>query len=89
VFDSTTTKANMKKDRITELALANGFKLKAQPDGTEALNPYVFDFARAIIGEAQKYDQTALELCAICGWKAVIPDECCLNCEHEKRENKS
>jgi hypothetical protein len=28
-----------------------------------------------------EYDQTALELCDVCGWKAVVPDECCLNCK--------
>ena len=39
----------MTNDDITRTALATGFKLKEQPDGTMALNPYVFDFARAII----------------------------------------
>lgn len=39
-------------DRITQIALDNGFKLKEQPDGSMALNPYVFDFARALIREA-------------------------------------
>ena len=29
----------------------------------------------------QSYDQAALELCDVCGWKAVVPDECCLNCK--------
>jgi len=29
----------------------------------------------------QEYDQTALELCNVCGWKTLIPGECCLNCE--------
>lgn len=38
----------MKKDQIIALALANGFKLKQQPNGEMALNPYVFDFANAI-----------------------------------------
>lgn len=38
----------MTDDQITQVALANGFKLKQQPDGTMALNPYVFEFARAI-----------------------------------------
>ena len=28
-----------------------------------------------------EYDQAALELCDVCGWKAVVPDECCLNCK--------
>jgi len=29
----------------------------------------------------EPYDQTALELCKVCGWKTLIPGECCLNCE--------
>ena len=39
----------MTPEQITALALANGFKLKTQPDGTKALNPYVLDFARALL----------------------------------------
>ena len=34
---------------ITAMALGNGFKLKQQPDGGLALNPYVFEFARALL----------------------------------------
>jgi len=34
---------------IQQLALANGFKLKEQPDGAMALNPYVFAFSRALL----------------------------------------
>jgi hypothetical protein len=49
----------MTKDEITALALANGFKLKEQPDGSMALNTYVFDFARAlekaVLERAAKY----------------------------------
>jgi hypothetical protein len=30
------------------------------------------------------YDQTALALCGECGWKTLIPGECCLNCDHNK-----
>ena len=30
------------------------------------------------------YDQTALELCITCGWKTLIPGDCCLNCERFK-----
>jgi hypothetical protein len=40
---------DMHKDRVTALALTNGFKLKEQPDGSMALNPYVFDFAVALL----------------------------------------
>jgi len=29
----------------------------------------------------EPYDQTALELCGVCGWKTLIPDDGCLNCE--------
>ena len=39
----------MTNDQIKELALAYGFKLKEQSDGTMDLNPYVYDFARALI----------------------------------------
>ena len=38
----------MSKQQIKELALANGFKLKEQPDGSMDLNPYVYDFAAAL-----------------------------------------
>lgn len=34
---------------IRQLALAAGFKLKPQPDGSDDLNPYVFEFARALL----------------------------------------
>lgn len=39
----------MTNDQIKELALAYGFKLREQSDGTMDLNPYVYDFARALI----------------------------------------
>jgi hypothetical protein len=43
----------MNKQRIKELALANGFKLKEQHDGVLDLNPYVYEFAAAIEEELQ------------------------------------
>lgn len=42
----------MNKHQVKELALANGFKLKEQPDGTLDLNPYVYQFAAALAAEA-------------------------------------
>ena len=36
--------------------------------------------------EQEPYDQTALELCEKCGWKAIIPDEGCLVCARGKEE---
>ena len=35
-------------EKIKELALANGFKLKEQASGNMDLNAYVYDFANAI-----------------------------------------
>lgn len=42
----------MEKEQVKQLALANGFKLKQQPDGTEDLNPYVYEFALALMAQA-------------------------------------
>lgn len=39
--------------KIKELALANGFKLKEQASGNMDLNTYVYDFANAIEQEAK------------------------------------
>jgi hypothetical protein len=38
----------LSKDLVRNIALANGFKLKLQPDGEMELNPYVYDFAELI-----------------------------------------
>ncbi len=35
---------------------------------------------RQALSQPEQYDQTALELCEKCGWKAIIPDEGCLIC---------
>ena len=32
----------------------------------------------------EQYDQTALELCEECGWKAIIPGDGCLVCARQK-----
>jgi hypothetical protein len=32
----------------------------------------------------EQYDQTALELCNECGWKAIIPGDGCLVCARQK-----
>ena len=41
----------MTNDQIKELALANGFKLKEQPDGAMDLNPYVYEFASVVFAK--------------------------------------
>ena len=38
----------------------------------------------AAIQQAEKYDQTSLELCKECGWKAIIPGDGCLVCARQK-----
>ncbi len=43
----------MDVQKIKELALANGFKLKEQASGNMDLNAYVYDFANAIEREAK------------------------------------
>lgn len=40
------------RDAVKSLALAHGFKLKEQPDGTMDLNPYVYEFAAAMLAAA-------------------------------------
>ena len=40
-------------EKVKELALANGFKLKEQADGSMDLNAYVYDFANAIEREVK------------------------------------
>lgn len=53
----------MTNEQIKEIALANGFKLKEQPNGDMDLNPYVYDFARALISsEFNKVRETTLRL---------------------------
>ncbi|HHW53792.1 MAG TPA: hypothetical protein GXX13_11540 [Acinetobacter towneri] len=42
--------------KVKELALANGFKLKEQADGSMDLNAYVYDFANAIEREVKAQD---------------------------------
>ena len=38
--------------------------------------------------QPEPYDQTALELCNVCGWKTLIPDDACLNCERAQPDNQ-
>jgi hypothetical protein len=40
---------------------------------------------RDALEEPEPYDQTALELCEVCGWKTLIPTEGCLNCERQPK----
>ena len=59
--------------------------------GSVPLRP-LYAFVRDIIKKdraqrpAEPYDQTALELCSVCGWKTLIPGDGCLNCERDQRQ---
>ena len=44
------------------------------------------DALRQALEQPEQYDQTALELCDVCGWKAIIPDKGCLVCARKKQE---
>lgn len=44
----------MNKKQIKDLALSNGFKLKEQPSGEMDLNPYVYDFADALLAKVNE-----------------------------------
>ena len=71
----------MDVQKIKELALANGFKLKEQAGGSMDLNAYVYDFANAIeqAAKADADDQITVsyerfqELIAI-GVKAALDE---------------
>jgi regulator of replication initiation timing len=42
------------RETIKQLALDCGFKLKTQSDGADDLNPYVYDFADALLEQAEE-----------------------------------
>ena len=48
----------------------------------------VVDVYRAMLDAApqspEHYDQQALDLCPTCGWKTLIPGDCCLHCARQK-----
>lgn len=53
----------MNKNQIKDLALSNGFKLKQQPTGERDLNPYVYDFAEALLAKANERIEKLTERC--------------------------
>ena len=56
-------------------------------DGTEPYRwgvEHLQHFAELVLEAARAYDQTALELCETCGWKAIVPGDGCLVCARQK-----
>lgn len=45
----------MNREQIKELAIANGFSLKPQPGGAHDLNPYVYEFAHALLEQSKAH----------------------------------
>jgi hypothetical protein len=61
-------------EQINQLSIGeNALALPGEIDGA-------MDNLRAAI---EQYDQTSLELCEECGWKAVIPGDGCLVCARQ------
>ena len=44
----------MTKLQVRDLALKKGFQLKLQPNGGMDLNPYVYEFAEALVSKVQE-----------------------------------
>ena len=61
------------------------FQHGTNPNGAHVLE--VEEALRACLAQPEQYDQTELELCKKCGWKAVWPDGC-LVCEKQKAQLK-
>lgn len=53
------------------------------PGGYTADQMQAYALAAIAAQHVPQYDQQALELCEACGWKTLIPDEGCLNCERK------
>lgn len=56
----------MDAQKIQEIALANGFSLKEQASGNMDLHSYVYEFAQALIAEAQKVTELKANWIADC-----------------------
>lgn len=56
----------MDAQKIKKIALANGFSLKEQASGNMDLNSYVYEFAQALIAEAQKVTELKANWIADC-----------------------
>ena len=56
------------------------------PQDMSASDRDVLTRMQAEIDAQEPYDQQALELCDVCGWKTLIPGDCCLNCTRPNPE---
>jgi hypothetical protein len=59
---------------------------KATREAVSAAHSPIFQIEDALRAAIEQYDQTALELCKECGWRAMIPGEGCLTCARQKAQ---
>jgi hypothetical protein len=59
-------------------------KLSIGEDAVVALPGEIDGAVDNLRAAIEQYDQTALELCNECGWRALIPGEGCLTCARQK-----
>ena len=74
----------MNRDEILKIAAEAGafWELSETPEKDAV---FLMRFAeRAIRAAIEQYDQTSLELCEECGWRAMIPGDGCLVCARQK-----
>ena len=74
----------MNRDDILKIAAEAGafWELSETPEKDAV---FLMRFAeRAIRAAIEQYDQTSLELCEECGWRAMIPGDGCLVCARQK-----
>lgn len=55
------------------------------PNAVQTLIEEAIAALTAAIDAPEPYDQQALELCEVCGWKAIVPSEPCLMCERNAK----
>jgi len=81
----------MKDKALKQVLEAITQYLAESPDPSEEAVEGLCDAAsaaRKALAQPEPYDQTALELCNVCGWKTLIPDDACLNCERAQPEQE-
>jgi hypothetical protein len=70
---------SLKSEAVKQLALDAGFKLRTQADGSEDLNPYVYDFANAVMDAY--YAGVNQSLCSRCvHYEKTVDEEPCASC---------
>ena len=70
---------------MTDLRKAAEMSIEAIMDGDVKDKAAAVYALRQALAQPEQYDQIALELCDVCGWKAVIPDDGCFICARKNQ----